>query len=93
MHRGQAAPASLEEAGVGRRASWVPQYEGIEGAIRMRNYSAKTLATYRLWMLKFQSFVRSKPADELDGEDAKAFLRLIPVQCIGPARSWREATA
>ena len=24
--------ATLEEAGVGRRASWVPQYEGIEGA-------------------------------------------------------------
>jgi Phage integrase, N-terminal SAM-like domain len=26
-------------------------------------------------MRKFQSFVRSKPAHELDGEDAKAFLR------------------
>jgi hypothetical protein len=31
MHRGHAAPASFEEAGVGRRASWVPQCEGIEG--------------------------------------------------------------
>ena len=35
---------------MGGRASWVPQYEGIEGAIRMRNYSPKTLASYRLWM-------------------------------------------
>ncbi len=65
---------------MGRRASWVPQYEGIEGAIRMRNYSPKTLATYRLWMRKFQSFVRSKPADELDGEDAKAFLTDLAVR-------------
>jgi hypothetical protein len=85
MHRGHVASASFEEDFVGGRASWVPQYEGIEGAIRMRNYSPKTLASYRLWMRKFQSFVRSKPVDELDGEDAKAFLTGLggPGGCCG----------
>ena len=80
MHRGHVASPSFEEDCAGGRASWVPQYEGIEGAIRMRNYSPKTLASYRLWMRKFQSFVRSKPADELDGEDAKAFLTDLAIR-------------
>jgi integrase-like protein len=49
----------------------------------MRNYSPKTVAGYRLWMRKFQSFVRSKPAHELDSEDAKAFLRdLAGEHCV-----------
>jgi site-specific recombinase XerD len=55
----------------------------------MRHCSPKTLATYRLWMLKLQSFVRSKPAGELDGEDAKAFLMDLAVR-QGVAASTRN---
>jgi len=78
---------------VGRRASWVPQYGGHRGGIRMHNYSPKTLATYRLWMRKFQSFLRSKPADELDGEDAKEFLTDLAVrQVLRPRRRIRRST-
>jgi hypothetical protein len=69
-----------------RRPAWAGALHGCQstrasrGAIRIRNRSPKTLATYRLWMWKFQNFVRSKPADELDGEDAKAFLTDLAVR-------------
>jgi len=48
--------------------SWVAQYEALKGAICLRNYSKSTLRTYRHWVSKFQTFVRSKPADKLDTE-------------------------
>jgi hypothetical protein len=46
-------------------ASWVQEYRDLEGAIRLRNYSSKTLEAYRLWVVKFQAFVRSRPTIQL----------------------------
>ena len=46
----------------------------------MRNYSGKTFTAYRLWVQKFQAFVRSKPTGELDGEDTKRFLTDLAVR-------------
>ena len=45
----------------GRGSSWEREYRDLEGAIRLRNYSGKTLEAYRLWVGKFQGFVRSRP--------------------------------
>jgi hypothetical protein len=64
----------------GRGASWEREYRELEGAIKMRNYSRKTFAAYRLWARKFQGFVRSKPPGDLDGEDAKGFLTDLAVR-------------
>jgi hypothetical protein len=77
-----AADPLLPEAGsgVGRGASWEKEYRDLEGAIKMRNYSGKTLSTYRMWVRKFQSFVRSKPSAELAGEEAKQFLTDLAVR-------------
>jgi len=66
--------------GVGRGASWEKEYGELEGAIKLRNYSRKTLSTYRMWLRKFQSFVRTKPSAELGGEDAKQFLSDLAVR-------------
>jgi len=65
---------------VGRGASWANEYRDLEGAIKMRNYSAKTFSAYRLWVQKFQAFVRSKPPGEIDGEDTKRFLTDLAVR-------------
>jgi integron integrase len=64
----------------GRAVSWAAQYEELRGAIRMRNYSPKTLDAYRFWIRKFQGFVRSKPAEDLRGGDVKGFLTDLAVR-------------
>ena len=64
----------------GRSVSWEREYRELEGAIKMRNYSRKTFAAYRLWARKFQGFVRSKPPGDLDGQDAKGFLTDLAVR-------------
>jgi len=58
---------------------WEEEYRDLEGTIRMRNYSGKTLATYRMWVRKFQGFVKSKAAEDLDPGDVKAFLTHLAV--------------
>lgn len=39
--------------------SWAAQFEALTGAIRMRNYSGKTLTAYRTWVGKFQGEVEA----------------------------------
>jgi integron integrase len=74
----KAAAASAEVSKSG--ASWEREYRELEGAIKMRNYSGKTFAAYRLWVRKFQAFVKSKPAGDLDAADAKSFLTELAVR-------------
>jgi hypothetical protein len=58
----------------GRGASWKKEYRDLEGSIKLRNYSRKTLAAYRLWVGKFQAFVRSRPTDQLGADEVRGFL-------------------
>ena len=71
---------SADRQGQGRSASWEREYRDLEGAIKMRNYSKKTFAAYRLWVRKFQGFTKSKPPDSLHREDVKAFLTDLAVR-------------
>ena len=52
----------------------------MKGAVRMRNYSDKTLEADRYWIRKFQAFVRSKLPDHLNTEDVKGFLTDLAVR-------------
>jgi integron integrase len=61
-------------------SSWQKEYEQLEAAVRIRNYSGKTLEAYRQWTRKFQAFVRSKQPTDLDGEDVKRFLTFLAVE-------------
>ena len=64
----------------GRGSSWEREYRDLEGAIRLRNYSGKTLEAYRLWVRKFQGFVRSRPTGELGTEEVRGFLTDLAVR-------------
>jgi len=44
-----------------RGFSWEQEYRELEGAIKLRNYSGKTYAVYRMWTQRFQAFTRSIP--------------------------------
>ena len=61
-------------------ASLEHEYRELEGAIKLRNYSGKTHAVYRMWVQKFQAFARSKPPIDLDAEDVKGFLTDLAVR-------------
>ena len=59
--------------------SWVWVYEGLNSAIQVRHYSAKTFEAYRSWMRKFQTFTKSKQPRELCMDDVKIFLNHLAV--------------
>ena len=61
-------------------AAWEREYQELRGAIRMRNYSDKTHLAYRMWVRKFQNFVKSKSPDSLCPQDVKAFLTDLAVR-------------
>jgi site-specific recombinase XerD len=52
----------------------------LEGSIKLRNYSRKTLAAYRFWVGKFQAFVRSRPTPELGTQEVRGFLTELAVR-------------
>jgi len=74
-----AAPLS-DNAFAGRPTSWAQEYRDLESAIKLRNYSNKTLAAYRLWVGKFQAFVHSRPTSELGTCEVRGFLSALAVQ-------------
>ena len=52
----------------------------LEGSIKLRNYSRRTLAAYRLWVWEFQAFVRSRPTDQLGTNEVRGFLTELAVR-------------
>jgi hypothetical protein len=56
------------------------EYRDLEAAIRLRNYSTRTLEAYRFWLAKFQAFVRSRPTRELGGQEVRGFLSDLAVR-------------
>jgi len=69
------APVAL-----GSGFSWKDEYSRLADEIQMRHYSPKTLQTYRGWMQKFQTFIRSKPPKNLSSQDVKEFLTFLAVK-------------
>lgn len=61
-------------------ASWQAEFRALVDEIRLRHYSPKTLKTYKLWMMKFQAFTRSKPPGALTTGDVKEFLTWLAVK-------------
>ncbi len=63
-----------------RPASWQREYRDLEAAIKLRNYSRRTLEAYRFWMARFQAFVRSRPTAQLGNHEVRGFLSSLAVQ-------------
>ncbi|MDH3347509.1 MAG: integron integrase [Desulfobulbaceae bacterium] len=61
-------------------ASWEAEYVKLANEIKVRHYSPSTLKTYRQWMGKFQTFVKSKPPETLTTDDVKKFLTFLAVE-------------
>ncbi|MDT8390627.1 MAG: integron integrase [Lentisphaeria bacterium] len=61
-------------------SSWVREYDELRDAIRLRNYSDRTLKTYRHWVRRLQGYTRSKASRDLTTEDVKAFLTHLAVE-------------
>jgi integron integrase len=61
-------------------ASWVVPFTRLEEEIQIRQYSPKTLKTYRHWLKRFQVFTHSKPPESLSAIDVKEFLTWLAVK-------------
>lgn len=72
-------------------ASWEREYRELETEIKLRNYSPKTLAVYRFWVTRFQSFVRSRPTTHLSNQEVRGFLSSLAVQHGVSASSQNQA--
>lgn len=73
-------PSQVSEPAVSTGASWREEFTNLTEEIKVRHYSPKTLDTYRLWLRKFQAFVRSKPPESLTVADVKEFLTWLAVK-------------
>jgi site-specific recombinase XerD len=56
---------------------WDSVYQQWKEAIRIRQYSSKTLSAYRIWTEQFRKFLRDQPPVELMAEDAVRFLTYL----------------
>ncbi len=73
------------------RASWEREFSDFESAIKLRNYSTRTLKTYRFWVTRFQAFVRSRPTAKLSNQEVRGFLSSLAVQHGVSASSQNQA--
>lgn len=60
--------------------SWRTVYDSLNNEIKLRHYSPKTLKTYRHWLVKFQTFTKSKELQSLSDTDIKEFLTFLAVK-------------
>ena len=74
-----------------KNTDWTPIFNGLESEIKLRHYSPKTLASYRGWARKLQSFVKSKNPELLSTQDVKDFLTHLAVERNVSASSQNQA--
>lgn len=60
--------------------SWVNEFNNLEGAIRTRHYSPKTLNSYRGHIRRFQAFTKSVDPQLLSATHVKKFLTYLAVE-------------
>jgi len=60
--------------------SWQNELQELENEIKLRQYSRRTLQTYRMWARKFQTYVKSKSPELLDSTDAKKFISFLAIE-------------
>lgn len=60
--------------------AWDAVYLDLKNEIRVRQYSPKTLATYRIWIEQFQRFCKNKSPDEITSDDAARYLSYLATE-------------
>jgi len=54
--------------------AWAPVFKQLKDEIRLRQYSPKTLKTYRVWIEQFKEYLVDKPPSAVSSEEARRFL-------------------
>ncbi len=70
--------ASVRQSGKPRK-DWEAVVAKLEAEICRRNYSPKTLYSYRKWVVGFRDFLSAKPVSEVSDVDAQEFLTDLAV--------------
>jgi len=70
---------------------WDAVFQTLRDTIRLRNYSYKTYTTYAGWISRFEQFVNSKPPDQIQMQDVKAFLTTLAVHSHVAASTQNQA--
>ncbi len=73
MRNWPAHPAQSTAAGVSPEG-WDRIFRQLKEEIRLRQYSPKTLQTYRGWTNQFRVFLDGKPPEDVTADDARRFL-------------------
>jgi len=71
-------PNHTESSNTGQ--SWQSAYQRLENEIKVRQYSPKTLKSYKSWVRKLQTYTQSKDPCTLDSNDVKKFLTYLAVE-------------
>jgi integron integrase len=92
------APASMVREGTSKHddqqasnLTWADCYRRLKEEIRVRQYSPKTLSTYRIWTEQFQRFLKDKPPADLTSEDAVHYLTHLATDCKVVASTQNQA--
>ena len=65
---------------ISKKEKWDQALTSLANEIKVRNYSSKTLKSYRVWTIKFQHFICFKSPELLDTKDVKLFLTHLAVE-------------
>lgn len=60
--------------------AWDDVYRKLKEEIRLRQYSPKTWAAYRIWTEQFQRFLKDKPPKEINSDDAVQYLSYLATE-------------
>lgn len=60
--------------------SWKKELDVLENEIKLRQYSRRTLQTYRMWARRFQAYMKSKSPALLNSSDAKEFISYLAIE-------------
>jgi hypothetical protein len=74
-----------------QHADWTKVCKGLDAEIKLRHYSPKTLASYKGWARKLQSFVTRKNPELLSTQDVKDFLTHLALERNVSASSQNQA--
>jgi integrase len=70
---------------------WDRIIDKLEGEIKARHYSRKTLIAYANWIRKFQSYLKDKAPKSLLATDVKDYLTYLAVKCNVAASTQNQA--
>ncbi|MDD2557194.1 MAG: phage integrase N-terminal SAM-like domain-containing protein [Desulfuromonas sp.] len=89
MQKEETPTGTKAQSYTGKDWRWI--YAKLEEEIKVRHYSKRTLQSYRSWIRKFQTFVKSRDAHILTPTEVRDFLTYLAVECRALRQIWSAA--